>query len=90
MGEAHDSNGGEWSPQHELTYSWHALYVMAERLILPEWVQRTVADPALRTSDPTDSTVERFYRGIPEREHRVLRVAVNTPSCAMAGSERIL
>lgn len=65
-------------PQHELAYSWHALYVMAERLILPEWVQRTVADPELRTSDPTDSAVERFYREIPEREHRVLRVAVNT------------
>ena len=43
-----------------------------------EWVERTVAEPALRSPDPHDSELERLYRPIPERGGRVLRVVVNT------------
>jgi hypothetical protein len=51
---------------------------MAERMIPAEWVELTVAEPALRTADPNDTEVERFYRPIPEHSDRALRVAVNT------------
>lgn len=43
-----------------------------------EWVERTVAKPALRASDPNDPKIERFFRRVPEWGDRVLRVAVNT------------
>ena len=71
-------NGGEQSSTPWLDYSWHALYVMAERLVPPEWVERTVVEPALRLPDPNDKALERFYRPVPENENRVLRVVVNT------------
>ena len=61
-----------------LRYTRHALGVMAERMIPREWVEWTVAAPELRTHDPNDSEVERFFRRVPERSGRVLRVAVNT------------
>ena len=61
-----------------LQYTRHALHVMAERLILTEWVELTVSDPALRTPDLIDPEVERFFRSVPESDNRVLRVAVNT------------
>lgn len=47
-------------------------------MIAIEWVERTVEEPDLRTADPNDREVERFFRRIPERDGRVLRVAVNT------------
>ena len=43
-----------------------------------EWVESTVSEPALRTADPNDPEVERFFRRILERGDRVLRVVVNT------------
>ena len=61
-----------------LEYSRHALQVMAERLIPAEWVESTVPDPALRSPDPNDPDVERFFRPIPERVGHALRVTVNT------------
>ena len=61
-----------------LEYTRHAVHAMDERMIPREWVESAVAEPALRTSDPTDPEVERFFRRIPERDGRVLRVAVNT------------
>lgn len=61
-----------------LEYTRHATHAMQERLIAEEWVEATVAEPALRTSDPNDVEVERFYRPIPEHGGRVLRVVVNT------------
>ena len=61
-----------------LRFTRHALHAMAERTIPAEWVEQTVAAPALRTHDPHDSEVERFFRRVPERGDRVLRVAVNT------------
>ena len=61
-----------------LEYTRHAVHAMDERMIPREWVESAVAEPALRTSDPNDPEVERFFRRIPERGGRVLRVAVNT------------
>ena len=61
-----------------LEYTWHALEAMEERMIQREWVETVVAGPALRTPDPNDAEVERFFRRIPEHDDRVLRVAVNT------------
>lgn len=61
-----------------LNLTRHARGVMAERMIPGEWVERTVGAPELRTQDPGDPQVERFFRRIPERGDRVLRVAVNT------------
>lgn len=62
----------------KLEFTKHALHVMMERTIPMEWVERTVAKPALRTSDPNDPEIERFSRRVPEWGDRVLRVAVNT------------
>ncbi|MYH97198.1 MAG: DUF4258 domain-containing protein [Acidimicrobiia bacterium] len=61
-----------------LTYTLHARHVMEERYISSEWVERAVATPERRTRDPHDESVERFYIRVPERDGRVLRVAVNT------------
>ena len=43
-----------------------------------EWVERVVAVPALRSPDPSDPAVERFFGRIAERDDRTLRVVVNT------------
>ena len=51
---------------------------MSERLIREDWVEQAVAAPELRTPDPNDPDVERFFRRVPGRGDRVLRVAVNT------------
>ena len=62
----------------ELSVTVHARQAMAERLIPLGWVERVVNGPELRTDDPTDHEVERFFGRLPERGDRVLRVAVNT------------
>ncbi len=62
----------------EIELTRHAFHVMAERMILMEWVERVVAEPALRLPDPNDPDVERFFRRIPDQSDRALRVAVNT------------
>lgn len=41
-------------------------------------MERTLCAPELKQPDPTDATLERRYRKIPEHEDRVLRVVVNT------------
>lgn len=69
--------GGE---QEELKFSDHAVRVLSEREIPVAWVNQTVDAPALRTIDPNDSNIERFFRVIPEYGDRVLRVVVNTSS----------
>ena len=61
-----------------LSYSLHARVAMAEREIPTEWTERIVSEPELRTDDPNDRELERFFGRIPEREGRVLRVVVNT------------
>ena len=62
----------------QLEFTRHAVQVMTERMVSPAWVERTVAAPELRLPDPNDADVERFFRRAPERDDRVLRVAVNT------------
>ena len=61
---------------YELTQ--HARDVLEERHIPVEWLERTLREPELKHPDPTDATLERRYRKIPEHENRVLRVVVNT------------
>ena len=61
-----------------MDYTKHAVHAMEERMIPMRWVESTIEEPALRTLDPNDPEVERFFRRIPERGDRVLRVAVNT------------
>ena len=61
-----------------LEYTRHAVHAMEERMIPREWVESAVAKPSLRTSDPNDPELERFFRRIPEHGNRALRVAVNT------------
>ena len=61
-----------------LQYSMHAMDAMAERRIPVMWVELAVAEPALRSQDPNDPEIERFFRRIAEDGGRVLRVAVNT------------
>ena len=62
----------------EPDYTIHAERAMAERVIQIECVERTLSQPALRMPDPDDPLVERFFCAIPEKDNRVLRVAVNT------------
>lgn len=66
------------SESGKLECTKHAVHAMAERMIPMEWVELVVAEPALRIPDPNDPEVERFFRSIPERDNRILRVAVNT------------
>ena len=62
----------------ELRFTGHAVQVITERKIRAEWVEHAVREPAWREPDPHDPEVERFFRRIPERSDRTLRVAVNT------------
>ena len=62
----------------KLRFTVHAREAMAERLIAVEWVERAVDAPDLRTDDPNDPDIERFFRRVAERGGRALRVAVNT------------
>ena len=58
-----------------LRYTQHALDVMQERALDPNWVERTIAEPDWVELDPVDSTIERRFAAIPERGDRYLRVA---------------
>lgn len=62
----------------EYELSHHARDVLVERHIPVEWLERALREPELKRPDPTDATLERRYRKIPEHEDRVLRVVVNT------------
>ena len=72
------TNGGTSPSAIPLEFTRHALQVMEEREIPIEWVEQAVAAPAMREPDPHDTALERFFRGIAEREGRALRVVVNT------------
>ena len=61
-----------------LDFSGHAVFAMAERGIPVEWVERVAWGPALRTMDPRDPELERFYGRVPEFGNRILRVVLNT------------
>jgi hypothetical protein len=58
-------------------FTEHAQRALAEREISIEWVERTLETPELIVPDPSDPTVERCFRRIPECGGRALRVAVN-------------
>jgi hypothetical protein len=55
----------------------HAKRALEERDIATEWLERTLAKPALREPDSGDPTLEQRYLSIPERDGRVLRVIVD-------------
>ena len=61
----------------EYELSLHARKVLDERKIPLEWMARTLFRPELTLPDPSDPSIERRYRRIPEFGGRVLRVAVN-------------
>lgn len=62
----------------ELEYSQHAIDAMRERQIERSWVESVVASPMLRSNDPNDQDLERFYAPVQRNETRILRVVVNT------------
>ena len=62
----------------ELEYTYDARERMALRKLLDTWIERVVAEPALRGTDPKDPQIERFYGPVPELGNHYLRVAVNT------------
>jgi hypothetical protein len=61
-----------------LDFSGHAVFAMAERGIPLEWVERVASGPDLRTMDPRNPELERFYGRVPEFGNRILRVVLNT------------
>jgi hypothetical protein len=65
-------------PDDIVEFTEHAKEAIKERKIEYHWIQQTLNEPELRTQDPNDSQVERFFQKIPENGNRVLRVAVNT------------
>ena len=66
------------SVESGLQYTRHALQAIEERNIQMHWIEETIATPDLRTNDPEDEELERFFKRIPEYGGRVLRVVVNT------------
>ena len=66
------------SEESGLQYTRHALQAIEERKIQVNWVEETISRPDLRTNDPDDEELERFYKRIPEYGDRVLRAVVNT------------
>ena len=58
-------------------FTKHARTMLVERNINPDWIDRVLQAPALRQSDPTDETLERFFGKIEEADDCVLRVVVN-------------
>ena len=59
-----------------LIFTFHAPARMVQRQIAPEWIERTVREPAWTEPDPKDPQAERRYRQIPEFGDRMLRVVV--------------
>jgi hypothetical protein len=64
----------------------HALTAIRERELERSWIERTIGEPEWRQPDPSDPAVTRFYRPVPERGGRILRVAC----VESAGEIRIL
>lgn len=58
-----------------LVFTAHARQVMVERELDDDWVRRTTYEPEWRERDPVDPAIERRFRGVPERDGRILRVA---------------
>lgn len=61
----------------ELHYTLHAEQRLAKRQLRKEWVERTVAAPALILPDEGNPALEHRLAAIPELAGRVLRVIVS-------------
>ncbi|SCM70606.1 conserved hypothetical protein [uncultured Pleomorphomonas sp.] len=59
-------------------YTRHALEVMTEREISPDWVERTLASPEADEPDRADPGLRCAFRSIPERDGRILRVVYSS------------
>ncbi|MFD2647883.1 DUF4258 domain-containing protein [Devosia albogilva] len=59
-----------------LVYTQHALDVLRERELQRAWVEATLAAPDWVEPDPSRPGTRRFYRALPERQGRYLRVVV--------------
>jgi hypothetical protein len=51
--------------------------VMQERAIETAWLESVLEAPALREPDPEEPRLQRWYRVIPARNGRVLRVVLD-------------
>lgn len=59
-----------------LRFTQHALVAMRERQLEMAWVERAVHAPLWTETEPNDPEIERRFRPLPERDGRILRVAV--------------
>ena len=57
-----------------LRFTAHAERVMVQRDLDRSWIEAAIREPDWRDRDPRDVSVSRFFKQIPEREGRVLRV----------------
>lgn len=64
-------------PPMEFTLSKHASDTVRERNILPEWISRTLTQPALEEEHAHDPTRRHAFLPIPEHGGRVLHVVYN-------------
>lgn len=55
-------------------YTRHAIDMLAERGLEKAWVERTILQPETTEPDPNHPDRQRAFRGLPERDGRVLRV----------------
>lgn len=58
----------------KITFTHHALSMLAERQIEAEWVIRAIEGPESVEPDPLRPKAFRAFRAMPERGGRVLRV----------------
>jgi hypothetical protein len=52
----------------------HANVALTERSLELAWIERTAHEPEWTEPEPTDPTLERRFRTVPERDDRILRV----------------
>lgn len=57
-----------------VTYTQHAIDMLAERGIERAWVERTILQPDAIEPDPRHGDRQRAFRIVPERDGRVLPV----------------
>ncbi len=57
-----------------IRFTLHAERMLVERRIERSWVERTIDQPDAIEKDPLDIQLLRYYRRIPERGGRFLRV----------------
>jgi hypothetical protein len=60
---------------NRLVFTVQAEQMLLERQIDREWLEQTIAEPEVLEHDPSKPNVLRAFRRIPQRGHRMLRVA---------------